>query len=275
MIADWDDAYASAGHIAEADMFPRFWAARAAEHCAARLGKGRAQLDLAYGEDERERLDLFRPDGRSKGLAVFVHGGDWSRFDKSSWSHLSDGSLRRGWTVAVPSYPLAPKARIKDIARAIARAIGFAARLVPGPITLAGHCSGGHLAARMGCLDGPLQEVERRRLARVIAISGVFDLRPLLKARLNEMLRLNEEEAVAESPALLRPLEGLKLGGLGRLRRAAGIPAPERPHRQYLERPRRRDPMRESARPPPLRRDRRPLRSGVGADGCLRSLSGP
>ena len=189
MIADWDDAYASAAHIAEADMFPRFWAARAAEHCAARLGKGRAQLDLAYGENERERLDLFRPDGRSKGLAVFVHGGDWSRFDKSSWSHLSDGSLRRGWTVAVPSYPLAPKARIKDIARAIARAVGFAARMVPGPITLAGHCSGGHLAARMGCLDGPLQEVERRRLARVIAISGVFDLRPLLKACLNEMLR--------------------------------------------------------------------------------------
>ena len=224
MIADWDDAYASAAHIAEADMFPRFWAARAAEHCAARLGKGRAQLDLAYGEDERERLDLFRPDGRSKGLAVFVHGGDWSRFDKSSWSHLSDGSLRRGWTVAVPSYPLAPKARIKDIARAIARAIGFAARLVPGPITLAGHCSGGHLAARMGCLHGPLQEVERRRLARVIAISGVFDLRPLLKTRLNEILRLNEEEAVAESPALLRPFEGLTL--------AAWVGSDERP--EYL-----------------------------------------
>ncbi len=142
-------------------------------------------------------------------------------FDKSSWSHLSEGALRRGWTVAVPSYALTPNVRIGDIGRQIGRAIGFAARLVPGPIALAGHCSGAHLVARMGCRDGPLAETERRRLERVVAISGVFDLRPLMKTRLNQTLRLDEAEAAAESPALLLPIEGLML--------AAWVGAYERP----------------------------------------------
>src|SRR5208282_6302363 len=67
MIVDWDDAYNSASYIAEADLFPKVWAARAAEFCSARSAAGRAELGLAYGASERERLDLFHADGRREG----------------------------------------------------------------------------------------------------------------------------------------------------------------------------------------------------------------
>ncbi len=221
MIVDWDDAYANAEHIADPDAFPPVWAARGAEFGAERRAAGRAELDLAYGEGERERLDLFRPEGGSKGLAVFVHGGYWMRYDKSYWSHLSAGALLRGWTVAVPSYGLAPTVRIRDIARQVARAIRFAGAQVPGPIRLAGHCSGGHLVARMGCADGPLPEADRRRVERIVAIGGLFDLRPLLRTRLNRTLGLDEAEASAESPALAEPWPGLAL--------TAWVGADERP----------------------------------------------
>ena len=221
MIVDWDDAYANAEHIADPDAFPPVWAARGAEFGAERLAAGRAELDLAYGQGERERLDLFRPEGRSKGLAVFVHGGYWTRYDKSYWSHLAEGALRRGWTVAVPSYALAPEVRIRDITRQVGRAIGFAAARVPGPIRLAGHCSGGCLVTRMGCLSGPLTEAERRRIQRIVAIGGLFDLRPLMMTRLNRTLGLDEAEAAAESPALARPWPGLAL--------TAWVGADERP----------------------------------------------
>jgi arylformamidase len=211
MISDWDDAYDSAAHIADAEIFPRLWAARAASFEADGLAAGRAELDCAYGESLRERLDLFFPHGPLKGLVVYVHGGDWIRFDKSSSSHFAEGAVRRGWAVAVPSHELAPAARIRDIAQAIARAIAYAAARVPGPIALTGHGSGGHLVARMACLDGPLAAAERARLARVAPISGLFDLRPLMRTRMNATLRLDEAEAVAESPALTRPLPGLHL----------------------------------------------------------------
>jgi acetyl esterase/lipase len=221
MISDWDDAYDSAGHIADAEVFPRVWAARAAGFEAERVSLQRAELDCVYGARPRERIDLFFPNGSSKGLVVYVHGGCWMRFDKSSWSHLAEGPISRGWAVAVPSYELAPHVRIRDITQAIARAIGYAASRVPGPIALTGHSAGGHLAARMACADGPLAAGERARLAHVAPISGLFDLRPLMRTRMNATLKLDEAEAVAESPALMRPLPGLHL--------TAWVGADERP----------------------------------------------
>ena len=221
MIVDWDDAYDNAGHIADAGVFPKLWAARAASFATERLAVGRAELDCGYGEGPRERFDLFYPDAPAQGLVVFVHGGYWKRFDKSDWSHLAEGSVRRRWAVAVPSYPLAPAARIRDITQAIARAIAAAAGRVEGPIALCGHSAGGQLVTRMASLDSPLAAPERARLARVAPISGLFDLRPLMRTRMNATLRLDEAEAVAESPALLRPLPGVPL--------AAYVGADERP----------------------------------------------
>ena len=221
MISDWDDAYANAPHIADAEVFPPLWAARAAEFVSERRAARRSQMDLAYGEGERRRLDLFLPNDAPKGLVVFVHGGFWMRFDKSLWSHLAEGAVRRGWAVALPSYTLAPAARVRDIGREIAAAIAFAGTRVDGPIALTGHSAGGHLAARMACVDGPLAESVRRRLARVAPISGLFDLRPLMKTKMNDTLGLDEAEAVAESPALKRPQPGLVL--------TAWVGADERP----------------------------------------------
>jgi arylformamidase len=221
MISDWDDAYDNAGHIGDAEVFPSLWAARAAGFEAERLALGRAVLECPYGEGPRERLDLFFPDSATKGLVVFVHGGFWMRFDKSIWSHLAEGAIHRGWAFAVPSYPLAPEVRIRDITLTIARAIACAASRVPGPIALAGHSAGGHLVTRMACLEGPLLAAERERLVRVAPISGLFDLRPLMRTRMNRTLRLDEAEAVAESPALARPLPDLHL--------TAWVGADERP----------------------------------------------
>jgi hypothetical protein len=76
---------------------------------------------------------------------------------------------------------------------------------------LTGHSAGGHLASRMICADAPLPGPMQNRIRNVVSISGLHDLRPLMKARMNETLRLDEAEAVAESPALLRPMENARL----------------------------------------------------------------
>jgi len=211
MIHDWDDAYANGAHIAGADGYPPRWATRAADFRRSMADAGRAEIDLRYGEAMRERFDLFHPEEPAKGLAVFVHGGYWMAFDKSSWSHLAAGAVARGWAVAVPSYTLCPEARIADITRQIGRAVEAAAGRVAGPIHLAGHSAGGHLVTRMACTDGPLPDPLRARLARIASISGLHDLRPLLRTRMNETLRLDPTEAAAESAALQAPLPGLQL----------------------------------------------------------------
>lgn len=200
---DWDDAFDNSSYVPGSGRLASLWAARAAE-CRAEFG---GELDLPYGDNPRNRLDLFRPGEKAKGLVVFVHGGYWQKFDKSYWSHLAAGPLAAGWAMAIPSYTLAPEARLTRIAAEIRAATEEAARHVSGPVRLAGHSAGGHLVARMACTDGPLPE----RVDRVISISGIHDLRPLLATRMNAALHLDAAEAAAQSPALLPRRPGLSM----------------------------------------------------------------
>ena len=196
-----DLAYANADFIPGGAEYPDRWAEAARQFREVEAAVGRARLNQPYGEGDRQRFDLFLPAGRPEGLVVFVHGGFWHLFGRSYWSHLAAGPQARGWAVAVPSYTLAPEARVSQITQEIAGAVGAAAALVAGPIRLAGHSAGGHLVARMACRDVPLDDAVSDRLARIVPISPLADLRPLIKTSMNAKLRLDQQEAEAESPA--------------------------------------------------------------------------
>lgn len=205
-ITDWDDAYANGVHIPGGEAYPAKWAALAEEFRTGLSAIARAELDIAYGPAERNRFDLFHPDGSPRGLVVFVHGGFWKAFDKSSWSHLANGPLAHGFSVAMPSYTLCPAVRISEIAEEIGAAIGEAAGRVDGSIRLAGHSAGGQLVTRMVCRNTPLDTDVVERIDRTVSISGVHDLRPIIKTEMNDILRIDRMEALKESPALLEPI---------------------------------------------------------------------
>ncbi|KUF10620.1 alpha/beta hydrolase [Pseudoponticoccus marisrubri] len=198
---DLDDAYANAPYIPDAAAFPPRWASAAEAYRMRMSVSGKARLGVMYGHGTRQAMDLFLPDGPPAGLAVFVHGGYWLKFDRSDWSHLAEGARARGWAVALPSYDLCPRVRIGDITRQVAQAISVAAQEVPGPIRLAGHSAGGHLVARMTA-PGVLGDSVAQRLAHVMAISPVADLRPLRETAMNRDLKIDGAEAQAESPVL-------------------------------------------------------------------------
>lgn len=198
---DPDRDYTNGAFIPGASDYPPRWAEKAA---AFREGLGpRAELDLAYGPGPRQTLDLFLPTTPSKGLLVFVHGGYWHLFSKSHWSHLAAGPLARGYAVAMPGYTLAPAARIAEMTAEIARACRFLATRVPGVMVVTGHSAGGHLAARMACADLAVPT------SRVVPISPLTELGPLLATGMNATLRLDAEEVARESPARLAPREGV------------------------------------------------------------------
>jgi len=205
-ISDWDNAYANGANIAGGDRWPAAWEKPARFFRERLMAEGRARLDIAYGEEPRNRLDLFLPGTTPKGLVVFIHGGYWMESDKSCWSYLANGAVSRGFAVAMPSYTLCPEARIGGIVKEIAAAIGTAAAMIDGPLMLTGHSAGGHLASRMVSDTSPLNPDVARRIRRVVSISGLHDLRPLMVTEMNATLAIDEREAIAESPALLRPM---------------------------------------------------------------------
>jgi len=210
-ISDWDDAYANGANIPGGDRWPQAWVEPAKAYRDKAVASGRAKLDMSYGPAPRNLIDLFLPEGTPKGLVVFVHGGFWLRLEKTFWSHLATGPVAHGYAVAMPSYTLCPDTRIAGITAEIGKAIEMVADMISGPIALTGHSAGGHLASRMISGTSPLPQAVRDRIRHVVSISGVHDLRPMMRTKLNETLKIDEAEALAESPALLRPMEGVRL----------------------------------------------------------------
>lgn len=212
-IADWDDAYAQRAHVPDAEEIFAGWE-RDAPTFRAALGD-RARLGLAYAGPRagsvRERFDLFLPEAvEPQGLVVFIHGGYWMSFDASAWSHLAAGPVARGWAVAMPSYTLAPEAGIPEMTVEAAAAVAAAAQVVAGPVVVTGHSAGGHLACRLLCEDVELGAASGR-IVRAVSISGVHDLRPLLRTKINDVLQMTAEVAASESPVLRTPRAGADL----------------------------------------------------------------
>jgi len=190
-VLDPDRAYQNGAFIPGSEALPALWAAKAAAFRDATRWEA-----LAYGPGARHWMDLFHPRGAARGVMVFVHGGYWLAFGRESWSHLAAGAIQRGWAVAMPSYTLAPEARISQITAEVAQAVTLAAERIAGPVVVTGHSAGGHLSARMGTLD-------LHRVARVVPISPVAELSPLMATAMQADLRLTDAECAAESPARL------------------------------------------------------------------------
>ena len=191
-----DDAYANAPYIEGAEAFPPRWE-KAAAQMRESLGS-RADLALPYGPSARQVFDFFNAEGDARGTVIFVHGGYWKAFDRSSWSHLARGALLNKWSVAMPGYDLCPQVRISDITRQIAQAVTCIAAKTTGPIALTGHSAGGQLVARMSD-PAVLPDDIRRRIVRIAPISPVADLMPLQQTTMNEQLQLDPAEAQAET----------------------------------------------------------------------------
>ena len=211
MITDWTDAYDNRGHIPDAASYEPRWIGDAQAYRTEMFAQGRAEIDLAYGDRQRNRMDLFHPVGTPKGLVVFVHGGYWRVFDKSLWSHFAAGVVDAGWACAMPSYTLTPEVAIADITREVTAAIETVAQKVAGDIRLMGHSAGGHLVSRMICNDTTLSAAVTDRIVHTVSISGVHDLRPLVNIAFNEDFRLTTETAADESPVLKTPLAGARV----------------------------------------------------------------
>ncbi len=203
MITDWDDAYQNSAYIPDADSFVPMWQAKAAAFRAANPPE-----QIPYGKHCRQIIDLFAL-AKPKGLVVFIHGGYWQSMDRPLWSHLANGAFKAGWAVAIPGYILCPEVSIANITQQIATAIDCVASKIDGPIHLAGHSAGGHLVSRMGCDDVRLDAAHR--LKNIVPISGIYDLRPLLRTEINVALNLTQNSATQESPVFKMPRKGISL----------------------------------------------------------------
>lgn len=155
---------------------------------------------IPYGRGERNVVDFFPGDHEGR-IAVFIHGGYWQVLDGSFFSHLAGGLNAHGIGVAIPSYDLCPAVTVDGIIRQMRMATLELARL-GRPLVISGHSAGGHLAACMLATDWLAFDASLPEgiVAAAYAISGLFDLGPLVATSINNALHLDQVTARAASP---------------------------------------------------------------------------
>ena len=190
-------AYDNAAAVPQTPAFIARWA----EASRALRAQRPAGLDMAYGEGERRRLDVFPAASPDAPCFVFIHGGYWQKNSREGFACMAEAFLARGWSAALPSHTLAPDASLTQIVAELRSALDLlqaqGGRLgVTGPVVLSGWSAGGHLAALLA--DHPLVKM-------AAPISGIFDLAPIRQTRFDEALTLTEPEVATLSPMRRAP----------------------------------------------------------------------
>jgi arylformamidase len=160
---------------------------------------------LRYGASERHRIDLFPGSGDGP-IVVFIHGGYWQALDGSSFSHCARGLNAHGISVAVPTYDLCPAVTVGDIIAQMRTASRELAKLGHSLI-VSGHSAGGHLAACMLATDWTALDASlpKNLVSAAYAISGLFDLPPLVATSINKAMGMDMTSAKAASPLFWTP----------------------------------------------------------------------
>jgi arylformamidase len=201
---DYEVEYNNRARVPENPSIMAGWARDAAAFRARR-----APRVMAYGPGARNSVDLF-PGSDDGPVVVFIHGGYWQALDGSFFSHLAGGLNAHGVSVAIPSYDLCPAVTLEEIIRQMRMATRELARL-GRPLVLSGHSAGGHLAACMLATDWQARDASlpQNPIIAAYAISGLFELGPLVGTSINKAMGLDDATARAASPLFWKaPVRG-------------------------------------------------------------------
>ena len=150
-------------------------------------GVRRVARDLEYGDDPRQRFDLFAPvdAGWPLPVVVFFYGGGWDSGSKSDYGWAAQALAAQGFLVALPDYRIVPDVVfptfIEDAAAATARVADVAAQYGGDSARLgvSGHSAGAHLAMMIALDRRYMAAAGKPDIIRAAAgLSGPYDFIP-------------------------------------------------------------------------------------------------
>ena len=131
---------------------------------------------------------------------MFIHGGYWRALQPSAFSQVAAGLNAHGVTVALAGYDLCPQVSIAQIVDEIRQACVFLWKRCGKRMLVLGHSAGGHLAACMLATDWRALGAPADLVPAAMAISGLFDLAPMIATSMNADFKLDAAEARRLSP---------------------------------------------------------------------------
>lgn len=147
------------------------------------------ELDLRYGADARQQLDVYLPSPipESAPLVVFFYGGSWTDGDKADYEFVAASLTEAGMIVVIPDYRLYPAVRFPAFVEDGALAVAWSLEnipsfgVAPSSVYVMGHSAGAHIAAMLAMNGDYLaaHDVDADALGGFIGLSGPYDFLPI------------------------------------------------------------------------------------------------
>ncbi|WP_455825862.1 alpha/beta hydrolase [Pseudomonas graminis] len=208
---------------------------------------------VAYGDDPRQQLDVYRPLPAISNapVVVFFYGGSWNSGAKDDYSFVGEALASRGIVVVIADYRLYPQVRYPLFLQDNARAVAWTYQHIgdygadPKQLYVMGHSSGAYNASMLALDPRWLKEVGLAPsiFKGWIGLAGPYDFLPIENPDVKPVFffpnsppdsqPINHVSAAAP-PSLLIASTDDKLvnptrntGGLANTLRAAGVPVEE------------------------------------------------
>ena len=143
-------------------------------------------LDIAYGDDQKQKLDVYQPVSKPSGAPVFLflHGGGFREGDRAQYGYVAAPLAQHGIVTLVASYRLTPRSAYPAQPDDVRAALAWAYRHVkeyggdPDRIYVGGHSAGAILSAFVSMKTDWLEarSLPKNLIKGCVPISGPYDL---------------------------------------------------------------------------------------------------
>lgn len=187
------------------------WVEQRSRQSAEARKQFKSLLDISYGPRPRQVLDIFPAGEAQAPVEIFIHGGYWRSGSKDDYSFIASLLFPAGVTTVAIEYDLCPEVTVTDIVAQARAAIAWTYRNIarhggdPQRIYVSGHSAGGHLVAMALTHDWEQDGLPKNIIKGAVAISGVYDLEPVLHIGVKDEIKLDADSARKNSPMLYPP----------------------------------------------------------------------
>jgi acetyl esterase/lipase len=145
------------------------------------------RVNLAYGTDPRQKLDVYVPRlAMNRPVVIFWYGGSWQEGSKSDYRFVGTALAKLGFVAVLPDYRLYPQVVFPLFDEDGAHAVAWVEQHIrefggdPQRIVLMGHSAGGHTAAFLALNHAVLEHfgANSSNIVGLIGLSGPYALVP-------------------------------------------------------------------------------------------------
>lgn len=215
--------------------------------------------DLKYGNDPRNRLDVYTPVNLAADVpvVVFFYGGSWNSGSRSDYRFVGEALAARGIVAVIADYRLYPQVHYQGFLQDSAQAVGWTRQHIrqyggdPARLYVMGHSAGGYNAAMVALDPKWLAAINMTpsMLSGWIGLAGPYDFLPVENPQVKPIFFFPDSPpdsqpinhvSATSPPALLIAAKddtlvnpGRNTGGMARRLREQGVPVRE----LYFSRP--------------------------------------